>query len=161
MRILFTNDDGVFSQGLRALLLAFAQEGNELYVSAPDAERSGASHSFTMFMPLRAQQVTIPGVEDVTAYAVSGTPVDCVKLAYGNLFPRPDLLISGINLGANRGTDIFLFRNGICCNGRRHSRYPLCCGIQHCVETKLLRGRRFRCKIRSISSNVHAGTETA
>lgn len=107
MRILFTNDDGVFSQGLRALLLAFAQEGNELYVSAPDAERSGASHSFTMFMPLRAQQVTIPGVEDVTAYAVSGTPVDCVKLAYGNLFPRPDLLISGINLGANRGTDIF------------------------------------------------------
>ena len=56
MRILFTNDDGVFSQGLRALLLAFAQEGNELYVSAPDAERSGASHSFTMFMPLRAQQ---------------------------------------------------------------------------------------------------------
>ena len=131
MRILFTNDDGVFSQGLRALLLAFAQEGNELYVSAPDAERSGASHSFTMFMPLRAQQVTIPGVEDVTAYAVSGTPVDCVKL------------------------------DGICCNGRRHSRYPLRCGIQHCVETKLLRGRCFRCKIRSISSNVHAGTETA
>lgn len=107
MRILFTNDDGVFSPGLRALILAFAREGDELFVSAPDGERSGASHSFTMLMPLRAREVLIPGAEQVPAYAVSGTPVDCVKLAYGNLFPKPDLLISGINLGANRGTDIF------------------------------------------------------
>lgn len=107
MRILFTNDDGVFSPGLLALLRAFEQEGNELFVAAPDAERSGASHSFTMYVPLRAREVAIPGAEHVPAYAVSGTPVDCVKLAYGNLFPKPDLLISGINLGANRGTDIF------------------------------------------------------
>ena len=106
MRILFTNDDGVFSPGLLALLQAF-REGNELFVAAPDGERSGASHSFSMHVPLRAKDVHIPGAEDVPAYAISGTPADCVKLAYGNLFPRPDLLISGINLGANRGTDIF------------------------------------------------------
>ena len=107
MRILFTNDDGVFSPGLLALLSAFQGDGNELLVAAPDAERSGASHSFTMLSPLRAKPVMIPGAERVAAYAVSGTPVDCVKLAYGNLFEKPDLLISGINLGANRGTDIF------------------------------------------------------
>ena len=107
MRILFTNEDGVFSPGLLALLSAFQGDGNELLVAAPDAERSGASHSFTMLSPLRAKPVMIPGAERVAAYAVSGTPVDCVKLAYGNLFEKPDLLISGINLGANRGTDIF------------------------------------------------------
>ncbi len=106
MRILFTNDDGVFSPGLLALLETF-REGNELFVAAPDCERSGASHSFSMHVPLRAKEVCIPGAEDVPAYAISGTPADCVKLAFGNLFPRPDLLVSGINLGANRGTDIF------------------------------------------------------
>lgn len=106
MRILFTNDDGVLSPGLLALLQAF-REGNELFVAAPDGERSGASHSFSMHVLLRAKEVVIPGAEDIPAFAVSGTPADCVKLAFGNLFPKPDLLISGINLGANRGTDIF------------------------------------------------------
>lgn len=107
MRILFANDDGIFSPGLLALLKAFHTEKDELYVAAPDGERSGASHSFTIHVPLRAEKVTIPGAEWACAYAISGTPVDCVKLAYGNLFPKPDLLISGINLGPNRGTDIF------------------------------------------------------
>lgn len=106
MRILFTNDDGVHSPGLLALLRAF-RDGNELYVAAPDGERSGASHSFSMHVPLRAREVVLSGAADVPAYAISGTPADCVKLAFGNLFPKPDLLISGINLGANRGTDIF------------------------------------------------------
>ena len=104
MRILFTNDDGVFSPGLLALLSAFQGDGNELLVAAPDAERSGASHSFTMLSPLRAKPVMIPGAERVAAYAVSGTPVDCVKLAYGNLFEKPDLLISVSNIAWKPGS---------------------------------------------------------
>lgn len=134
MRILFTNDDGVFSPGLLALLSAFQEAGDELLVAAPDAERSGASHSFTMLSPLRAKPVMIPGAERVTAYAVSGTPVDCVKLAYGNLFEKPDLLISGINLGANRGTDIFYSGTVSAAMEGRVAWYSFDRSIQYCVE---------------------------
>ena len=55
---------------------------------------------------LRAEPVSFPDFPNVTAYAVSGTPVDCVRLGFGHLFPRPDAVISGINLGPNRGTDV-------------------------------------------------------
>lgn len=106
MRILLTNDDGLFSPGLRVLAHELRRE-HEIYISAPDAERSGAAHSFTFLSTLRAAKKTLDGLEDIPAYAVSGTPADCVKLAIGNLIPKPDLVISGINLGANRGTDVF------------------------------------------------------
>jgi 5'-nucleotidase len=58
------------------------------------------------FHPLRAKRTSIAGLPDVPAYAVSGTPVDCVRLALGNLVPNPDLVVSGINLGPNLGTDV-------------------------------------------------------
>ncbi len=104
MRILLSNDDGVFSEGIRALALAL-QDGNELYISAPDKQQSAASRSMTLYAPLRAKQVELPGI-DAKAYAVSGTPVDCVRLAIGNLVPPPDIVVSGVNHGPNQGTDV-------------------------------------------------------
>ncbi len=106
MRILLTNDDGLYSPGLRVLAEALHGE-HEVYISAPDVERSGAAHSFTLLNTLRARETRLNRLEDVPAFAVNGTPADCVKLAIGNLVPKPDLVVSGINLGANLGSDVF------------------------------------------------------
>ena len=97
---MITNDDGVFSEGLRALADTMKALG-EVYVVAPDRERSAAAHSLTLHRPLRVEEVA-PRV-----YAADGTPVDCVNLAvYGILKGRPDLVISGINNGPNLGEDL-------------------------------------------------------
>ena len=106
MRILISNDDGLFSPGIRALAELFRVE-HEVYMAAPDTERSGASHSFTFSSPLRMNEIRLDGLEDVPAYAISGTPVDCVKIGLANLNFTPELVISGINMGANLGTDTF------------------------------------------------------
>ena len=105
MRILLSNDDGITSPGIRALAEAFCRE-HEVYISAPDSERSAVSRSMTIFTPLRAREMRLEGLPDVAAYAVSGTPVDCVRLALGNLFPVPDIVVSGVNMGPNLGTDV-------------------------------------------------------
>ena len=105
MKILLSNDDGVFATGIRALATELSKE-NEIYVAAPDSERSAVSRAMTLFSPIRARKTTIKGLPDVPAYAISGTPVDCVRLALGNLFPNPDLVVSGINHGPNLGTDV-------------------------------------------------------
>ena len=105
MKILLSNDDGVFAPGLKALANALNKD-HELTVSAPDSERSAVSRSMTLFDPLRARETRIEGLPDVPAYAVSGTPVDCVRLALGNLFSEPDIVVSGINMGPNLGTDV-------------------------------------------------------
>jgi 5'-nucleotidase len=100
MKILITNDDGVSSEGLRALADTMKALG-EVYVVAPDRERSAAAHSLTLHRPLRVEEVA-PRV-----YAADGTPVDCVNLAvYGILKGHPDLVISGINNGPNLGEDL-------------------------------------------------------
>lgn len=104
MNILLSNDDGVFAEGIRVLAEAL-KPGNTLSICAPDRERSAASRSMTLYAPLRARQVELPGLEDVRAYAVTGTPVDCVRLGVGNLFEKPDIVVSGINHGGNLGTD--------------------------------------------------------
>lgn len=104
MNILLSNDDGVFSEGMRALAGALVKHGT-VCVSAPDRERSAVSRSMTLFAPLRARRVTLSGLPDIPAYAVTGTPVDCVRLGIGNLFERPDVVVSGINHGGNLGTD--------------------------------------------------------
>lgn len=133
----FTNDDGVFSPGLLALLSAFQGDGNELLVAAPDAERSGASHSFTMLSPLRAKPVMIPGAERVAAYAVSGTPVDCVKLAYGNLLKTRPADFRDQPWCKPRYGHILL-RYGFRSDGGRVAWYSFDCGIQYCVEAREL-----------------------
>ncbi len=104
LRILVTNDDGIFAPGLNQLvkhLSSFA----EVLVAAPDRERSATGHAITMHEPLRAVERDVPGA--TKSYAVSGTPADCVKLAIESLFPgEVDLVVSGINRGANLGTDV-------------------------------------------------------
>ncbi len=104
MNLLLSNDDGVFAEGIRVLAEALCNIGT-VCISAPDRERSAASRSMTLFSPLRARKTLLNGLEGVEAYAVTGTPVDCVRLGVGNLFPRPDVVVSGINHGSNLGTD--------------------------------------------------------
>lgn len=100
MLILITNDDGVYSPGLRALAAAMAQLG-EAVIVAPDRNRSAVGHALTLEHPLRAEEIE-PGV-----FAVDGTPTDCVNLGiHGLMMQRPDLVVSGINSGSNLGDDI-------------------------------------------------------
>lgn len=105
MKILLSNDDGIFAPGIHALAEALCQ-AHEVYVCAPDGERSAVSRSMTLFSPLRARKTQLAGLPDIPAYAVSGTPVDCMRLALGNLFPEPDIVVSGVNMGPNLGTDV-------------------------------------------------------
>lgn len=107
MRILVTNDDGTNSDGLWALAEALTSVG-EVYVAAPDRDRSGISGAMTLLDVVRAERVSSP-VHGVEAYAVQGTPGDCVILAHGALFDEPfDVVFSGINQGANMGADVLL-----------------------------------------------------
>jgi len=98
--ILLSNDDGISADGLRALREALA-DLDDLWVVAPDRDQSAVSHALTLFRPLRIEPV------GPQAFAVDGTPTDCVNLAVnGILAKRPRLLVSGINRGANLGDDI-------------------------------------------------------
>lgn len=104
MKILLTNDDGIHAGGIRALARELSTLG-DLYMAAPDRERSGTGHSITVFEPIKAIPVQIP--EARQAWIVGGTPVDCVKLAMARLVPeKVDLIVSGINHGPNLGTDV-------------------------------------------------------
>jgi len=106
LRILLTNDDGIFAEGLQALAGCFHAVA-ETYIVAPDHEQSATGHAITMHRPLRAEPVKLPLTPEVPAWAVNGTPADCVKLAVESLLPdKPDLVVSGINRGANLGTDV-------------------------------------------------------
>jgi 5'-nucleotidase len=99
--ILVTNDDGVHAPGIKALAGALAALG-EVHVVAPDREVSACAQSLTLKHPLRAEKI-----QD-QVYSVDGTPADCVNLALVKLLPRrPDLVVSGINRGANLGEDVF------------------------------------------------------
>jgi 5'-nucleotidase len=100
MRILLSNDDGCQAPGLRCLADAL-REHHELTVVAPDRNRSGASNSLTLHYPVRA----LRGPDGVTC--VDGTPTDCVHLALTGLMKEfPDMVVSGINAGANLGDDV-------------------------------------------------------
>lgn len=100
-RILVTNDDGIYSEGIRKLADALQSVG-EVTVVAPDREQSAASHALTLNRPLRLLRL-----KD-NEYIVDGTPTDCVNLAVLNLLKekRPDFVVSGINFGPNLGDDV-------------------------------------------------------
>lgn len=104
MRILVTNDDGIHAPGLLALARALAPLG-ETVVVAPEREQSAAGHGITLHKPLRMTPVEIdaPVAE---AYATNGTPADCTILATAGDRPRPDLVVAGINTGANLGEEV-------------------------------------------------------
>lgn len=100
MHILVSNDDGVHALGIKALTEALS-EFAAITTVAPDRNCSGASHSLTLDMPLRVQQL------DNGYYSVSGTPSDCVHFALNELLEdKPTMVVSGINAGANLGDDV-------------------------------------------------------
>ncbi|NLG86398.1 MAG: 5'/3'-nucleotidase SurE [Firmicutes bacterium] len=106
MFVLLSNDDGIEAPGLMALAKELAPK-YEAVVVAPDRERSASSHAITVHKPLRVRQINA-NLNIKQAYAVNGTPSDCVKLALTTLLPKqPDMVISGINRGSNLGTDVF------------------------------------------------------
>ncbi len=106
MRILICNDDGIHSPGIRTMAKKLS-ETNEVYVVAPDRERSAAGHSLTLHHPLRVERMEMGYEDNIKAWATNGTPGDCVKLALNAILDKkPDILISGINNGPNLGADI-------------------------------------------------------
>jgi 5'-nucleotidase len=104
MRILLTNDDGVYAPGLAALHAALHCD-HELFVVAPETEQSAVGHSITLADPIRVRRLGPRTGFD--GWGVTGTPADCVKLAVNQLLAqRPDLVIGGINRGANVGVNL-------------------------------------------------------
>jgi len=106
MRILISNDDGISAPGLAALLEAVADLG-ELTVVAPDSPQSAAGHAITLQHPLTVQPVHLSDLCSA-AFSVDGRPADCVRLAIKQIMPSPpDLVLTGINAGANVGVNVF------------------------------------------------------
>ena len=101
MRLLLSNDDGINARGLKFLAQGLREVAEDITVVAPDRDRSGASNSLTLDQPLRVRQT------DEDNYVVQGTPTDCVHLALTGLMEKePDMVVSGINHGANLGDDV-------------------------------------------------------
>jgi 5''-nucleotidase (EC 3.1.3.5)/3''-nucleotidase (EC 3.1.3.6)/exopolyphosphatase (EC 3.6.1.11) len=100
MKILLCNDDGYFAEGLLVLAAALKEQA-DITVVAPDKNRSAASNSLTLELPLRVSEI------EPNFYKVDGTPTDCVHLAITGLIEtEPDMVIAGINHGANMGDDV-------------------------------------------------------
>lgn len=101
-RILLSNDDGINAPGMKCLLRIARQLTDDIWIVAPETEQSGASHSLTLHHPLRLRQIT------KRKFAVSGTPTDSVVLAIAEIMKdaRPDLVLSGVNRGANLADDV-------------------------------------------------------
>ena len=105
MRILLTNDDGVYAPGLRALRQELQKIG-DVTVVAPVGEQSAVGHSITLLTPLLVQEV-LDEKSQPMGWAVEGRPADCVKLALMELLPEPpDLIVSGLNAGSNSGINV-------------------------------------------------------
>jgi 5'-nucleotidase len=101
MRILLTNDDGIHAPGLAVLERIAARLSDDLWICAPAEEQSGAGHSLTLTRPVRLKQ------HDPRRFSVSGTPTDAVTMALKKVLPAPpDLILSGVNRGANLGDDV-------------------------------------------------------
>jgi 5'-nucleotidase len=104
MRILLTNDDGVYAPGIAALK-KYASRIGEVTVVAPDVERSATAHSITLDRPLRVREVFLGDV--LHGYSVDGSPADCVKIGVKRILDEaPDIVLSGINPGANVGINV-------------------------------------------------------
>ena len=105
MRILIANDDGIYAAGIKAIAAEFSKK-HQVMVVAPDHERSGASHSINLTSPLRIHKTELSGFDNIEAYRVNGTPVDCVIVGCNALNFKPDAIITGVNHGYNLGMDI-------------------------------------------------------
>ncbi len=108
LKILISNDDGVFAEGIRTLAATAANRGHKVTVVCPDQERSATGHGLTLHAPIRAEKANELFKEGVDAWGCNGTPADCVKLALNELLQeKPDLVLAGVNHGPNLGTDVF------------------------------------------------------
>lgn len=118
MKILISNDDGVYAPGLAALAAELGQIA-EILVVAPDRNRSGASNSLTLDRPLEAFR------HESGFIGINGTPTDCVHLGCSGIFGmKPDLVVSGINAGPNLGDDVIYSGTVAAAMEGRHLRYP-------------------------------------
>lgn len=105
VKVLVSNDDGIFSPGIHALARAICEVADEVIIVAPDVEQSAVGHAITIRRPLRYKPTKLKGLAGVQAYRVDGTPADCVVLGAHN-GGRPDVIVSGINIGSNLGYDV-------------------------------------------------------
>ena len=104
MNILLTNDDGIYAPGLKALYQELKSDF-DVSIVAPESEMSAAGHSITLSNPLKIREIKKSGI--FYGFAVKGTPADCVKIALQELLDKkPDIILSGINLGSNTGINI-------------------------------------------------------
>ena len=102
MNILLSNDDGYFSDGIQALRKALINAGHHVFLVAPDRDYSACGMSITVRSPVTVREVV------TDQFAVSGSPVDCVAIALGGLLSDSvDMVVSGINSGANLSDDVF------------------------------------------------------
>ena len=107
MNILISNDDGIYANGIKSLCEALSSS-YDVYLIAPNQERSAAGHSITLNSPLRVEELG-PLYGSKRSWAVSGTPGDCVKIGVNAVLSneeKPDIIISGINHGPNLGHDV-------------------------------------------------------
>lgn len=105
MKILLTNDDGIFAKGIE-VLAEIVKDFGEIYVAAPDRQKSAVSHGINIHEPIIVKKYNFP-VKVVGAWSIGSTPADCVRLALNNMLSeKPDLILSGINNGTNYGGDI-------------------------------------------------------
>ncbi len=101
MRILLSNDDGILAPGLAVLEKIARQLSDDVWIVAPETDQSGKGHSLTLHDPVRIRQI------DDRRFAVGGTPTDCVIMAMRQILPeKPDLVLSGVNRGANIADDV-------------------------------------------------------
>lgn len=106
MKILLTNDDGIYAEGMCQLVELMRPLGHELTVVAPHKNNSGAGHAITLWREVEIRKIEpVPGISE--RWYVDGTPVDAVKFALGNHIIAPDLVVSGINNGPNMGRNTF------------------------------------------------------
>jgi 5'-nucleotidase len=106
LKILVTNDDGIYAPGLWAAVEALSEVG-EVVVVAPDREQSGVGPSVTLNSPVRVTEI-VPSIEGIQTYAIEGTPADSVILALETLIEDVGLVVAGINSGANLGEDVLI-----------------------------------------------------
>lgn len=105
MKILLVNDDGINAEGIQVLARELEKEHDVIMV-APEEQQSAKSHSITITKPIVVKRVNLKGIK-ANSYSISGSPADCVRVAFDRLLDEPiDLVISGTNMGGNLGTDI-------------------------------------------------------
>ncbi len=141
-RILISNDDGVYAEGINTLYDVISKDYPDTFVIAPDRNQSAASHSLTLENPLRVQKINKPKF-----IAVKGTPTDSVYLGINQLLnPRPDIVISGINHGANLGDDVIYSGTVAAATMGRNLKYPAI-AVSLCGSTHFMTAARFTLKL--------------